>query len=347
MIGGAAVAFGPMLLNQMRSADGPAIVTLPSKHSVAADEVRQIAAQFANDLNSPATRPTAGRIFRNKEAAARILDQLDVELAASERDSLLSRIGNSYPGTGLSAYHTLGLADTVQQRAAVVSLLKISEQNHTATALYRMMPANGIPSYFEVALDRDDKNDLCAIDLYFYEAGIPTSAAIRFYLVWDLQDKSSSLKDEDWVKYGRQMDKVVYLFDTDPKAGLEAYEALPVTAQNNRFLMFSWARAASRTGNASDFEQAYNRLKKRYPNDPAVLVTALPWLASTAVEQDRYIEAIRALDEIIGGDAALHTLEAKTHISSGDNDEAKAALSRAIAIDPTYEEARTLLASLK
>lgn len=111
--------------------------------------------------------------------------------------------------------------------------------------------------------------------------------------------------------------------------------------------MFSWARAAARTGNSSDIEQAYNRLKKRYPNDPAVLVTALPWLASASAERDRCIEAIRALDKMIGGDAALHTLEAKTHIKSGDNDEAKAALSRAIAIDPTYEEARTLLASLK
>jgi hypothetical protein len=263
--------------------------------------------------------------------------------------------GNSADVEQARAAFVAGVLDTTRESGGLASqvssaveqggsyrLLRIHRVNGEPRALFRLLlPEAGGVNYHDLAFTRDASRKLRISDIHLALSGEFLSDTLRrAWLPVVAKVSGVELNARDAAYIERLDDLTRMVEEAGQKHDDEAlaiFRGLPPVLQADKNILLIRLQAAQRVSEA-EYSQAIADLARQYPQDSCVDLHTIdghlllghfaPALAS-----------VDKLEQAVGGDPYLHVLRSGIHYQAGDLPAAEAAARKAIAEEPTLEDA--------
>ncbi len=203
----------------------------------------------------------------------------------------------------------------------------------------RLMLSGGGLNYHDYLI-QDRNGHIDAVDFYIAATGEDMSQTFRRMLIPIVAHDNRGLLDG---LSGKEILQVNHLGDLQKATkliqggeypqSLQTLNSLPIELQNEKFILVMRLSAAQGANDDAATLESFERLRSQYPSDPATALHSINYYAIKK-EYPKLIEAIRQLDQSVGGDACLSCLFANALLETGDIPGAKAAVEKAIATEP-------------
>lgn len=317
-------------------------VELVTSQPVTPAEAKGLAEEFERELNGPSQGISAQRLIRYDLLVSESIEDFDLDTTAQKQfiSGATSQMKRDNFGLQLARLAPGG-----------IKLLRMRTAAGKPTALFRVSPKGGGVTYFELGFGRTPESTVCINNVYLFSAGEWMTETLHRRAVPMVASMNRSFlerlsgKDKDLVEHAASFRRVSELSQVSPRAALAEYKKLPPSLQRDKVLLITRIGMASKLNDEAEYEAAITDYRKHYPDDAAQMLFAIDYYFLKG-DTSGSLDAIHKLDKSVGGDPALHVLEANLHVTQGNLEKAKAALQQAIEMDPEYEEAKRLLASI-
>jgi len=222
-------------------------------------------------------------------------------------------------------------------------LLRIHDQGNRRLALFRVLLPKGRVNYHDAVLVRRPDGNVAIADVYFFLPGEMASQTVRRALLESEQSQGRTVRlragEGDLAKSARLISKMSSsVREGRPKEALEIYARLPLSVQQDKTVMLMRIMAAQQVDD-QELPAAIEAFGSRYPDDPSLGVVAL----DVHLVKRQYAAALKGIDRLetaIGGDPYLDALRARVYEETKDYARSRAAAEKALAADPTLDDAR-------
>jgi len=230
------------------------------------------------------------------------------------------------------------------------SFLHVLSVDGQKQPIFRFLDPSGALNYHCFMLRKQGER-VQAVDLYVFAAGELLSQTLRRYYLPTVvnanrgflarltQDESAYVKHiDDFMKFTQQLQQRQYA------EVLRIYDRLPEVLQRDKTMMVGRITAAQFVDDQI-YAEAMEDFKKHHPNDPAM---RLMLIDSYVLRKDYpgALDAIDALDQMVGGDPHLHILRANMYLAQEAPATARDHLRRATEEAPELIDAQWTLLGL-
>jgi hypothetical protein len=229
-------------------------------------------------------------------------------------------------------------------------LLRVHEQEGTKRALFRMLKEGGV-NYHDCILARGKDGTLRIADIYVYLSGENISATLRrLFLPAAAQASRSFLEkllgsESELVKHLPSIQRMVIVTrEGRPAEALRIYRSLPSSVQKEKCVLLARFQAAQAVGEEEEIA-ATDEVKKQFPDDPSLDLLAVDSLCFRK-HYDAALACVDRLDAALGGDPYSDLLRGTINYMKGDRVAAARFSSKAIAAEPTLEQAHWTLVQI-
>jgi tetratricopeptide (TPR) repeat protein len=246
---------------------------------------------------------------------------------------------------GEKVRHTGGLANQV---AAVIKqggdyrLLGVESIGGQPRARFRLLlPDSAGFNYQLLTFYRDESGEVRIRDVYDTLTGEFLSQTLRrAFLPFLAKAGVSGLGSSDVLalKHADDLTRLAELVTQQQFAeSLQLLHNLPANLQTRKHLLLIRVQAAQWVSNA-EYDAALAEFTRQYPDDASAHLLSLDGLVLNE-RFDLALAVVEKIDRLIGGDPYLHVVRAGIHYQAGRSPEAEDAARRAIAAEPTLEDA--------
>lgn len=291
----------------------------------------------------------------------RLLHDGDVRRAGGllDWDGILGRATEGFPaGSQLDAARAefaREFGDKVRQSgglaaqvAAVIKqggdyrLLAVESIGGPPRARFRLLLPDGAGfNYHLLAFHRDASGEVRIRDVYDALTGEFLSQTLRrAFLPFLAKAGVSGLGSADVLalKHADDLSRLAELGRQQQFAeSLELLRGLPAELQSEKHLLLLRVQAAQWVGE-TEFNAAVAEFDRQFPDDASAHLLSLDGLVLKE-NYDRALSSVDRIDRLMGGDPYLHVVRAGIHYQAGRPAEAEDAARRAIAAEPTLEDA--------
>jgi tetratricopeptide (TPR) repeat protein len=208
---------------------------------------------------------------------------------------------------------------------------------------FRLLGGDGAFNYHDyVVVVR--KGATRAVDIHMLTTGEPLSTTLRRSLLPLAAESKKGVierltsKESTYLQHLSGITKMSQ-FQTDPKGALAAYATLPDVLKTEKNLLMLRVQASAQV-NDQEYLAAMEDYRKAFPNDPSMRVMSIDYFYMKKLYKEA-IEQVAALEAASGPDAHLNTLRGRIQAELGNLDDARAELSKALALEPDLPEAVT------
>jgi hypothetical protein len=215
-------------------------------------------------------------------------------------------------------------------------------------ALFRFIAggASGI-FYHDYLLAKHD-GQVRAIDIYLFVSGELFSETLSRAFLYGAADGDKSLfaklrgKQSDYCVHCKEiaaMDRCIR--DGDLKKGVELFNALPASVQQQKSVLLSYLKASKGTDGRA-CREAIDKYAACYPGDTALMLILLDEYLLSG-EFEKVHQTLDRVDNAVGGDPYIQVLHCLIYCRQKRFGDGEASARKAIAADPTSQEAYTFL----
>jgi hypothetical protein len=229
-------------------------------------------------------------------------------------------------------------------REATLTFLHARRVGDTDLITFRMLSDKGINYWrFEISPGESDPNKMRFCDLYTAISG--ESFAEMFRSIYS----SSPPKNRKPTTGEMVEDKLYQTFSasmrgTDPRAMINAFDALPERFKRDKAAQLSRLRAAMLL-EGDDLTRALDDFKQRFGDNPACDLLMLDFYAERK-QHDKVHAALDRIEKAIGGDAFLQVMHANYYVLEKRLFNAEDAAKKAIEIAPFMVEGYQVLLTI-
>ena len=301
-------------------------------------ECRKLAAMFEQHIRrgevEQATQLIDWDAILNK-ATAGFGDNPDVERTATEfRAGVLDTVR-------MSGGLTTQVAAAVEQGGSY-RLLRIHRVDGQPRALFRLLlPEGAGVNYHDFTFTRDTAGKLRTGDVHLALSGEFLSDTLRrAYLPVVAQVAGLKLNERDaaYIQHLDDLSKMVAEAGEERfREALAIFRALPAPLQGDKNVLLIRLQAAQKVSD-EEYSQSIDDLVRHFPRDSSVALLTI----DGHLLRGRFAPALAAvdtLDKALGGDPYLDVLRAGIKYQAGDLAAAEIAARKAIAAEPTLEDA--------
>lgn len=204
-----------------------------------------------------------------------------------------------------------------------------------------LLPDSAGFNYHLLTFHREESGDVRIRDVYDALTGEVLSQTLRrAFLPFLAKAGVSGLGPTDVLalKHADDLSRLAELVRQQQFAeSLELQRGLPPELQSRKHLLLIRVQAAQWVSEA-DYEAAIGEFSRHFPDDASADLLSLDGLVLKE-SYDRALSSVDRIDRLIGGDPYLHVVRAGIHYQAERPQEAEDAARRAIAGDPTLEDA--------
>jgi hypothetical protein len=223
-------------------------------------------------------------------------------------------------------------------------LLRLTNTNGECHALYRVLVQGGGMNYHDLFLKSKNGGPVRIVDFYIALTGEPVSVTVRRVALPIMADRDKTFlqhlfgDEQDLIKYQAEWTQVITLCQNKKYSeALSVYEELPLSLQQEKFLLVQRLKAAQAIGD-TEYQKALDFWRRCYPKDvslPLVMIDAY----TIRKQYDKALDSVDQLDKIIGGDPYLKVQRAYLFKVLNQPDKAVKMAEAAIAEEPSLAQA--------
>ncbi len=203
----------------------------------------------------------------------------------------------------------------------------------------RLIMAEGGMNYHDYLL-QDVNGRVNAVDINIAATGEDMSQTFRRLMIpliahdnRGVLDRLSG-KEGLLVKHLGDMEKAVKcLQEGQHQQALQTLNSLPMELQNEKFFLVLQIAAAQGANDEAATQRVIERMRAQYPSDPATALFSLDYYFVNK-DYSKTIATLKQLDQSVGGDANLWCMMAGILLQTKDIPGAKAAVEKAISMEP-------------
>ncbi|HEX6277109.1 MAG TPA: hypothetical protein VFZ53_28910 [Polyangiaceae bacterium] len=325
--------------------------------NVGCKSAKRIVERFSPAASSSAQPADPGRAATEAEAAA-FADELGRAVAANQGLASLvdteAIITRGFSDLELPANAAKTAADAMAKSfgqtlafglkgGGSYKLLKNEISGNERRVRFRLLGGDGAFNYHDyVVVVR--KGATRAVDIHMLTTGEPISTTLRRSLLPLAAESKKGVierltsKENTYLQHLSSITKMSQ-FQTDAKGALAAYATLPDVLKTDKNLLMLRVQASAQVDD-KEYLAAMEDYRKAFPNDPAMRVISIDYFYMKKMYKEA-IEQVAALEAASGPDAHLNTLRGRIQAELGNLDDARAELTKALALEPDLAEAAT------
>jgi hypothetical protein len=213
------------------------------------------------------------------------------------------------------------------------------------TALFRLvMPDSNVGNYYEFVLARRPDGKVRAVDIHDFLSGELISQAMRRIYIpvaaqvsRGLQGRLRGTEPLFMKNLPRFEQMTTEVRNGRPAEALKIYRQLPPELQKDKNLLMRRIEAAQEVSD-EEYSRAIEDFRTAHPDDPCIDMISIDYYLLKK-DYPRALACIGRLEQAVGGDPYLNITRANIHTEEKRYDVAKQDAQRAIAQEPSLQDA--------
>ncbi len=189
-------------------------------------------------------------------------------------------------------------------------------------------------------LVQDQNGRVQALDIYQSSVGEDLSETTRRLMIPLIAHENRTIVDRLsgqeslFIKHANELGKATtFRLAGEHQQALQIFNSLPIEMRNEKFIMVQQIISARGINDETAVQQVIERMRVQHPSDPATALFSIDYYYVNK-DYSKSIATLQQLDQSVGGDANLWCMIAGILLETEDIPGAKAAVDKAISMEP-------------